>query len=242
MRTSRIYFKGSLARNSTVELGKSQTHYLSNVLRLKPGDALTLFNGEGGEYSAVIKLLERRRAILSVDHFVDANVESPLRIDLGQGVARGERMDWVLQKSVELGVSEITPIFTQRSSVKIPEDRRESRLKHWQGVVTSACEQSGRNEVPIVHEPSGAVDWLQQVDAELKLVLHHRSTLMLSDVKQDVKRVALFVGPEGGLTEEEISIAERSGFQSIKLGPRVLRTETAALTAIAALQVLLGDF
>jgi 16S rRNA (uracil1498-N3)-methyltransferase len=242
MRSSRIFLNDSLAKGQMVELDKPQTHYLTSVLRLKSGDPLTLFNGKGGEYSATIKTLDKRHAIVELLEFSDINVESPVSIALGQGVARGERMDWILQKSVELGVGHITPLFTQRTNVKIPADRRASRLKHWQGVITSACEQSGRNSVPTIAAPKSILDWLQTVDAELKLVLHHRASISLSNLSGKPKSIALFVGPEGGLTEEEIAMAEQCGFQSVKLGPRVLRTETASLTAIAALQMVFGDF
>ena len=244
MRTSRLYLKNSLVVGQTLELSKPQSHYLNNVLRLKPDDSLVLFNGDGCEYSATIKAFDKHRVIICINAASEVSVESPLCIKLGQGISRGERMDWVLQKSVELGVNEITPLFNQRSNVKIPEDRREKRLKHWQGVVSSACEQCGRNVVPVLNEPGQVFDWLQQVDAELKLVLHHRAALKFSQLNTTntkAKSVALFIGSEGGLTEEEIAMAEQCGFQSVQLGRRVLRTETAALAAISSLQTLFGD-
>ena len=242
MRSSRIYVKASLESGNTLELSKSQSHYVTNVLRLKPGDQLSVFNGDGGEYASTIKTLDKRHAIIQLDQFIKTDIESPLRIHLGQGIARGERMDWILQKSVELGVADMTPLSTQRSNVKIPNDRRESRLQHWQAVVSSACEQTGRNTVPAVHDIKTTLAWLQHTDAELKLVLHHRAEQAISTLQAKPASVALFIGPEGGLTKEEIAIAKQCGFQSIQMGLRVLRTETASLTAIAALQTLFGDF
>lgn len=242
MRSSRVYIKEHLKLGGTVELTKSQSHYVTNVLRLKPGDQLSVFNGDGGEYASTIKTLDKRHVILQLDEFSKTDIESPLRIHLGQGIARGERMDWILQKSVELGVADVTPLLTQRSNVKIPSDRRESRVQHWQAVMTSACEQSGRNTVPVVHDIETTMAWLQRTEAELKLVLHHRAEQTISALQAKPTSIALFIGPEGGLTEEEIAMANQCGFQSIKMGPRVLRTETASLTAIAALQTLFGDF
>ncbi|TVP93679.1 MAG: 16S rRNA (uracil(1498)-N(3))-methyltransferase, partial [Pseudomonadaceae bacterium] len=167
--------------------------------------------------------------------------ESPLQVHLGQAMSRGERMDWAIQKAVELGVNAITPLFTERCEVKLQGERADKRQAHWQQVAISACEQCGRSQVPVVHPPQALADWLAQLDCELKLVLHHRTEQPLASLQKPAS-LGLLIGPEGGLSSEEIQRTEASGFQAVRLGPRVLRTETAPIVALSLAQQLWGDF
>ncbi len=240
MRLSRFYTYQPLDEGIQLTLDKNSSHYLLRVLRLKPGNALIMFNGNGYEYSARLEQATGKQATISVLERMSPKRESPLHIEIGQGIARGERMDFVLQKSVELGVSLITPLWTQRSQVRMDEKRLEKRLSHWRGVVVSACEQSGRLRLPEVRQPAGLDSWLGTPTESLNLVLSPHSGVALKDL-QATDRVRVLIGPEGGLEAHEVRDAEANGFQAIRLGPRILRTETAALATLTALQVLWGD-
>jgi 16S rRNA (uracil1498-N3)-methyltransferase len=242
MRVSRIYQSSPLDVGMTVILDKHKSHYISHVLRLKTNDELIVFNGRGGEYSASIKAIEKHQVIVKVGDYSDVDLESPLHIHLAQGISRGERMDFALQKAVELGVKEITPLVTQRCNVKLSKEREENRMAHWRGIIESACEQSGRNKIPLLHEPTELRVWIMQQSDDLKLVLNHRAAKKLADVDGQINQIRLLIGPEGGLNAEEIAQAEQFNFCSVQLGSRVLRTETAALAAICCLQMRWGDF
>ncbi len=244
MRIPRIYQPVALRRGQLIELDGQAAVHLTRVLRLRAGDALVLFNGEGGEFTARLVEAGRRSARIEVGEFIDRELESPLQLVLAQGVSRGERMDYTVQKAVELGVSRILPLETVRSTVNLDGERRVKRRAHWQGVVNAACEQSGRNRVPVVEPVRGLADWLAEVTDEpgLKLVLHHRAEQSLAELPPPEGPVTLLVGPEGGLSEEEIEAALACGFQPLRLGHRVLRTETAALAAMSVLQWLWGDY
>ncbi len=240
MRLSRFYTGQPLAEGSRLTLDKDSSHYLLHVLRLKPGNALVMFNGNGYEYNARLEEATKKQATISILEQLSPRRESPLHIEIGQGIARGERMDFVLQKSVELGVSRVTPLWTQRSQVRLDEKRLAKRLAHWQGVVVSACEQSGRLRLPDIRPPADLDNWLDTPAEGLRLVLSPYSEKTLKDL-QPASHVRVLVGPEGGLEEREIRAAEANGFQAVRLGPRILRTETAALATLTALQVLWGD-
>lgn len=241
MRVSRIYLPAAIECGSNITLPDELGHYVVNVLRLKSGAAITLFNGQGGEYVGVLSRVEKRRVEVKVEEYLSKDVESPLDITLAQGVSRGERMDYTLQKVVELGVTKIIPLITERTVVNIKGDRRIKRREHWQGVVKSACEQSGRNIVPEVEELATMDDWMQKQGAGLQLVLHHRTKQGLNAMAYQGGPITLLIGPEGGLSQGEIEFAQDKGFIPVCLGPRVLRTETAAVAALAAMQVLWGD-
>jgi 16S rRNA (uracil1498-N3)-methyltransferase len=240
MRQSRFYVDQPLAEGADIALDERNSHYLLRVLRLKPGDALIMFNGNGYEYSALLEQASKKQATVKLLNRTSPQRESPLHIEIGQSVARGERMDFVLQKSVELGVQCITPLWTRRSQVRLDNNRLEKRLAHWHGVVHSACEQSGRVRVPELQAPVDLNAWLATPADGLSIVLSPRSATTLKDLPT-ANRVRVLVGPEGGLEEEEIHSAETYGFQAVCLGPRILRTETAALATLTALQVLWGD-
>ncbi len=250
MRNPRIYQDQSFTVGQVQPMSDDAFGHTVRVLRLKEGDLITLFNGftekndqqdSYFEYQAKLCNVSKKRAdieILTKDHVEN---ESPLNIHLGQGVSRGERMDFTLQKSVELGVNTITPIFTERCGVKLNGERLEKKRQQWQKIVISACEQSGRCTVPVV-EPAIYLDqWLEQESSALKLNLHPKAQHSIMGLPIENQRVRLLIGPEGGLSDDEIARANEADFQDVLLGPRVLRTETAALTAITALQCRYGD-
>jgi len=241
MRIPRFYTGQSLAANQTLLLESSPSHHLLKVLRSRPGDPVILFNGDGREYLASLEGSEGRLARLAVTSTTTPQRESGLRISLGQGISRGERMDMVVQKAVELGVSELTPLWTRRSQVQLTGQRLEKRLSHWQGIMLSACEQSGRVCLPIMHAATGLDDWLISPGSGLRLVLEPEAGAVLHDIEPQ-NDVLILLGPEGGFEKEEVEHATAAGFRAVRLGPSILRTETAALAALAALQTLWGDF
>lgn len=240
MRIPRIYTQLSLQANAPIELEAGPSHHLSRVLRMKVGDSLILFNGGGGQYPATISTMERKAVVATTGNFDAIEHESGLYLQLGIAVSRGDRMDWVVQKATELGVSSIAPLLSERTEVRLSGERGAKKWQHWQQIATSACEQCGRNRLPQVLPPQPLAQWLQGVEADTRLVLHH--TAGNADPGSSIPAsVALLVGPEGGLSPAEISAAEQAGFSSLQLGPRVLRTETAPLAAIAILQARWGD-
>jgi 16S rRNA (uracil1498-N3)-methyltransferase len=244
VRIPRIYQPITLSSRQVIELDAQATVHLTKVLRLRVGDALVVFNGEGGEYEARVSEVGRRAASIEIGEYVDHSVESSLELVLLQGVSRGERMDYTVQKAVELGVSRIVPVMTERTVVNLKGDRREKRRQHWQSVVNSACEQSGRNRVPLVSPIMTFAEAIADAGeaSGLKLVLHHRAKTNLDALPAPQGAVNLLIGPEGGLSAQEIATAETAGFVPLRLGPRVLRTETAALAAMSVLQWQWGDF
>ena len=241
MRIPRIFTSQALAANSTFALAEAQSHYLSKVLRMQAGRELILFNGEGGEYSAEISAVHKKHVDVSAKEFFAENRQSHLQLELAIGVSRGERMDWVLQKATELGVTKITPLMTERTEVKLGGERADKKLEHWQQILISACEQCQRNILPELSEPKLFSEWIGECDAELKFVLHHRDNQGLPENKT-TQSVALLIGPEGGLDDDEIAQAIAQLFSPLTLGPRVLRTETAPVAAISLVQYLWGDF
>ena len=242
MRTPRIYTNQPLAPDIEVTLGDSAARHLATVLRARAGDPVILFNGEGGEYWGLLGQVSAKKVTVSLTGFDDTDRESPLKTCLGVGLSRGERFEWVLQKATELGVTEIFPLITERTEVRLKGDREEKKLQRWQQMVVSACEQCGRNRIPVLHPPQKLTEW-QAVEADLKLVLHHRSAFGIGDL-QAVKpaSIAMAIGPEGGLSDDEIDQLSQSGFRNLTLGPRVFRTETAPIAALSVFQGLWGDF
>jgi len=242
MRLPRFYTRQTLATGQSVQLEAAASHHLLRVLRINPGESVLLFNGDGLEHRAILEGDENRLARLAITGTQQPQRESPLHISLGQGISRGERMDLVMQKAVELGVQQIVPLWTRRSQVQLSGKRLDKRLCHWRGIVQSACEQSGRVILPELQAATGLDDWLQTVPQDtLRLVLDPESNTTLHQVAHS-KHIQLLIGPEGGLEKQELEFAAAAGFQRISLGPRILRTETAALAALAALQMLWGDF
>ena len=238
----RFYVDFALSPDSVVELPDNVVRHL-NVLRMKNTEAIVLFNGNGKAYPALPEVLEKRRASVRILREEATDNESPLNITLVQAVSSAERMDFTLQKSVELGVAEIRPVISERCVVRLSGERAEKRVARWQEIVVSACEQSGRNIVPKVLPLTTYAQALQQLPQETtKLLMSLNRAQKLSDVRPQSGKVVFMVGPEGGWTEKEEQQAFDAGFQSVTLGKRVLRTETASLAAIAAMQTLWGDF
>lgn len=240
MRVTRLYLPVSLTSGSTLSLDEDRAHYLRTVLRLKRGAELTVFNGQGGQYPAVVREAHGTDVTIELGEHDVREAESALFTHLGLGISRGERMDLAIQKAVELGVSRITPLFTERCVVHLDAQRQNLRLLHWQGIVQSACEQCGRNRLPLLDPPIRLQDWLPQLDG-FRLILHPVGGRMLSDLPPPQGQVTLLSGPEGGFSEGERQQTLDAGFTPLRLGPRILRTETAALAALAAIQTLWGD-
>jgi len=242
VRVTRNFTDQPLQAGGDIELGKEAARHLITVLRLQAGDPLVLFNGVGGEYAGVITAVSAKSVRVRIGEHDPDDRESPLRTFLGIGISRGDRFDWVLQKATELGVSEIFPLYTERTEVKLKGDREDKKLRHWRQILISACEQSGRNRIPLLHAPQGLREWFA-VEAGCKLLLHHRSNTTLKSLA-DTKHTAaaLLIGPEGGLSSNEIEQGMAAGFQSLTVGPRVFRTETAPLVVLSILQGMWGDF
>jgi 16S rRNA (uracil1498-N3)-methyltransferase len=236
----RIHTDQELGEHQSLQLDAAASGHLAGALRLRAGDHLTLFNGSGGEYRATISHIERKQVTVEIDAFRERCVESPLNIHLGIAISRGERMDWVIQKTTELGVKTISTLFSERCEVKLKGERAEKKLRHWRQVAISACEQCGRNDVPAIVAPQQLGNWCESVDADARLVLHHQAETW-REPRVKPASVALLIGPEGGLTVAEITNAQERGFVPAALGPRVLRTETAPLAACAILQARWGD-
>jgi len=242
MRIPRAYIEAELSTGAQLVLSDEVHNHLVKVLRMRVEQQLVLFNGDGSDYLARLTEVEKRRSSVVIESAEKRQNESPLRIEIGQGLSRGERMDFAIQKGTELGVSQITPLFTERSEVKLNAERQAKRTKHWQQVALSACEQSYRATLPVINEPLPLGDWLESCEAELKLVLSpHTEPLILGDLERP-SSVALLIGPEGGLEDSEVALAMELGFKPWLLGPRVLRTETAPIAAAAVLHYLWGDF
>ena len=241
MRIPRIYTPVTLITGNAIELDENAFNHAIRVLRLRQDDTIILFNGQGGEYKAELDEVQKKHATVRIGQFVDRDCESPLTIILGQCISRGEKMDYTIQKAVELGVSQIVPLFSERCGVKLNQERTDKRLRHWQSVIISACEQCGRNRIPELHQALPLAEWQPQINASLKLVLDPTASDSLKTLAKPEQNVALLIGPEGGLTDEEIKAAINAGFQGIRLGPRILRTETAGVAALSSIQQLWGD-
>lgn len=245
MRIPRIYHPEPLAIDTVVALTAEAATHVARVLRLRLGAGVILFNGKGGEFQATLESIERRCVTARIGAYVGRDVESPLEIVLAQGISRGERMDYVVQKAVELGVASIVPVVTDFCSVKLTQERLDKRQQHWQAIALSACEQSGRNRVPDCLAPVPLSIWLEGLenqDPALRLVLDRDADLSIKSLTLPPRKVVLLIGPEGGLSDSEIQLALKAGFMPLSLGPRVMRTETAAAAALACLQMLWGDF
>ncbi len=239
MRVPRIYCAEVHSANTSIRLDETGSRHLCQVLRLGAGHPLTIFNGRGRAFEAAIEQADKKRAIVRVGLEKTEDCQSPLAIHLGIALSKGDRFDWVVQKATELGVSCITPLQTKRVDVRLNAERAEKKLRHWQQIIISACEQSGRNTLPELGEITALGQWLP-LSADEKWVLCPDNAQALSAGGKPTS-VALLIGPEGGLEELEIAQAKKFGFKALRLGPRVLRTETAPLAAIAILQHHWGD-
>lgn len=241
MRTTRIFTESDLIVGESVLLDERASHHLGKVLRAKVGEHLLVFNGHGGQFTARIEAIGKKQVTVCIGEESQPNTESPLHTHLGIGISKGDRFDWALQKSTEMGVTVITPLLTERCEVRLKSDRLEKKIQHWKQILISACEQCGRNQVPKLNQPTEMQDWIAERPETKKLVLHHRSSHSLTE-SEHPDSVAMLIGPEGGLSELEIESAEQHGFAPLTLGPRILRTETAPVAVLAALQCLWGDW
>ena len=242
MPVPRFYLDQPLAPGARFSLPPGPARHAARALRLAEGDAITLFNGRGGEFAARIERIHKDEVAVAITGFADIERESRLRVMLAQGISSGERMDYTLQKAVELGVAAIQPISAKRSVVKLTAERADKRVAHWQGVVASACEQCGRNQVPVVAPPLPLAPWLGHQKNGRLLFLSPLAEARLADLPPPETPDWLVAGPEGGFEADEIAALHAAGAIPVRLGPRVLRTETAALAALAAMQTLWGDF
>ena len=240
MRVSRFYLDTPLNQGEQTLTG-DVAHYIARGLRLGPGAPVQIFNGSGQEWPGEVVAAGKREVVVKLQAPVEGMPESPLHTHLGQTMSRGDRMDWAIQKAVELGVNQITPLLTERCEVKLQGERADKRQAHWQQVAVSACEQCGRSVVPVIHPPVALQDWMASLTSDLKLVLHHRTEQDLDQLPHPTS-LALLIGPEGGLSADEIQQAEAAGFIAARFGPRVLRTETAPIVALSMAQQRWGDF
>ena len=242
MNLPRFYCRDALATGAHIDLPEPVARHAVRVLRLPPGAPMVLFDGRGGEYEAHIERIEKNRVVVALGAWRDVECESKLVVTLVQAVQAGEKMDFTIQKAVELGVADIVPVDSRRSVIRLAGERAAKRVAHWQGVAASACEQCGRNQVPLVAPLEKLEYWLARPAREgLRLMLAPEAELSLADLPP-AQHVQLLIGAEGGLDPQEMNVAKEAGFQVVRLGPRVLRTETAGLAALAALQALWGDF
>ena len=240
----RFYCPPPLPSQGSFNLPPDAAHHASRVLRLRTGDAVQLFDGEGHECHGIIEDLSGKQVVVGQITEVEADRESPLRVILAQALSSSEKMDWVIQKATELGVTEIQPLATERSIAKLSTERAAKRTEHWQQVVIAACEQCGRKVLPVIHPPLDIMLWLQRVRTEKqsKFILLPKGASSLQSQTKPLETVILLIGAEGGFTVAESDSALLCGFTPIKLGARVMRTETAAVAGLAVLQTLWGDF
>lgn len=240
----RFYCPSSLPQSGSFDLPPDAAHHASRVLRLREGDAVEIFDGSGNERSGVIAELSGKHVVIGELTVTNSGRESPLPTLLAQSLLSSEKMDWVIQKATELGVNEIQPLATERSVARLSSERAEKRLEHWQQVAISACEQCGRNVLPAIHAPLDIMVWLKQMQesTDAKFILLPQGATSLREQPKPQSRAALLIGAEGGFASAESETALHCGFTPIRMGARVLRTETAAIAGLAALQTLWGDF
>ncbi|MFC3396767.1 16S rRNA (uracil(1498)-N(3))-methyltransferase [Brenneria rubrifaciens] len=242
MRIPRIFHPETLPIiGGEVELSEDAANHIGRVLRMNTGQPLQLFDGSNHVFDAEIVLAGKKSVRVCFTAGKLEDKESPLHLHLGQVMSRGEKMEFTIQKSIELGVNIITPLFSERCGVKLDTGRLEKKVGQWQKIAISACEQCGRNRLPVIRPPMMLEAWCAEQDAALKLNLHPRATQSINTLSLSVSQVRLLIGPEGGLSSNEILLTSEYGFTDILLGPRILRTETTALTVITALQVRFGD-
>lgn len=241
MRIPRIYHPQPLIDHAEIALSEDAANHVGRVLRMSAGQALQLFDGSNRVFNAEILRVDKKSVQVQLSPGQLEDRESPLNLHLGQVISRGEKMEFTIQKSIELGVNVITPLFSERCGVKLDGERLTKKIQQWQKIAVAACEQCGRNRIPEIREAMQLEAWCAEQDGSLKLNLHPRANQSINTLPLPVDHVRLLIGPEGGLSADEIAMTTGYGFTDILLGPRVLRTETTALTAITALQVRFGD-
>jgi 16S rRNA (uracil1498-N3)-methyltransferase len=242
MRLTRVHVEAELQTGRRLTVEGSAGNHIARVLRLRAGDSLTLFNGQGGEYAGSIEEIHRDTVVVSVLERREVDRESPHEITLAQGISRGERMDWVVQKATELGVWRIAPLFTERSVVHLDEKQAFRKIQHWRSIAVAACEQSGRNRVLQITQSVRLYEMLElRASSGTALLLSPGAPLRIADITAAGAQTTVLIGPEGGLADVEQEAAIKAGFTPVRLGPRVLRTETAAVCALTLLQQKFGD-
>jgi len=243
MALSRIFVSDNLSTGQQLQLGGDRARYIGRALRLRVGDSISVFNGDDGEFSATVVTIAKDAVIVQIDSATAPATESNLKLHLVQGISRGERMDFVVQKATELGVKRISPVLTEYGVVKLDAARAAKRRDHWQGIAESACEQSGRTRPPLIDTPMDLNMWFggRTREADTDLILRPEAAQPLASIKAPSTKLCLLIGPEGGFSAREYDDADIAGFAAVSLGPRILRTETAALAALAAAQTLWGD-
>jgi len=243
MTYTRLFIDDDLRPGKALHLDGEKAHYLGRVLRLRAGDALTVFNGRDGEFSATVNSIAKNQAALLLGEPLESSAESALKIHLVQGISRGDRMDFVVQKATELGVKRITPVLTRHGVVRLDGARALKRRRHWQGIAESACEQCGRMRPPLIDPPAELNAWFgnRTAEADTDLILRPGASLALAAVARPATKICLLIGPEGGFSDKEYEDADAADFKFVSLGPRTLRTETAALAAVTVAQTLWGD-
>lgn len=235
----RIYHPQELSLNTQVTLSVTAAQHCIKVLRLRTNDLVILFHGDGLSFKSILKV-DGKKAFATPIELIEQDVESPLKIHLGQGLARNDRMDWIIQKAVECGVTEITPLMMDKSLVKIKQDRLTQKQAHWQSIITSACEQSGRNTIPLIHPPQRLDEWLSRPFEGSTIVFDPRSKTSVKNL-QPASNIKVLLGPEGGFSSPEEHLVNKHSILSCHLGPRILRTETATIAALTSLQTHFGD-
>ena len=241
MRISRLYTNAALQTGRTLELDDDNAHYARNVLRLKNDSLIILFNGQGGEYLGKILEVSRKAVRVAIEKFIERSVESNLEICIGLGISRGDKMDFSVQKVVELGATKITPLITERCVVQFNQEKKSQRHQHWQKIIQHAAEQSGRTVLPEFSQISTLTEWVS-LQSGLKVFLDPHAEKNLAQLTPENNLVTLLTGPEGGFSDQEREFAKAAGFIPVRLGSRILRTETASLAALSAVQMLWGDF
>ena len=242
---SRVYFPDDIPAHGRCMLPVAQAHHVARVLRLQVGEALTLFDGRGNEYPAVIVEIAKSRVVIEVGDGKPVDREPPLAVTLAQAISSAERMDYTVQNAVELGVKELQPLQSARSIVRLDQARAQRRREHWQSIAIAACEQCGRNRIPRVLPVKRFSEWLGESPNEgdrARVMLSPLASVSIKSLPMPRSGITILAGPEGGLSPEEGDDARRSGFVAVRLGPRILRTETAAVAALAAMQTLWGDY
>lgn len=239
MRIPRLFLESTLDVNTTLTLTESRAHYLKQVLRLKAGDRVTLFNGAGGEYTGIIGTADRHRVDVHIDNSVDTERESSLDTRLGLGITKRDAMDIAIQKVTELGATEITPVLSEFTD--IPRKALAARYQHWLQITRAACEQCERNRPPHLNAPMTLGDWLDGIDADTRLVAHPTADSSLGGITGRPRSVALLTGPEGGFSEAEIDLCVAANFRATGLGPRILRADTAPVVLLTLVQARFGD-
>jgi len=243
MRIPRIFYPKNIALEQELVLDSNSSNHVLKVLRLSIGAKIIIFNGEGGEFKTTISMVKNNLAVIKVNEFIAKNLESSLKINLAQGIGRGEKMDYVIQKAVELGVHKIIPLFTEYCNVKLNDARLQNKVSRWELIIISACEQSGRNYIPSIEMPTHLSKWLTESRNSYNIILEPQAAINMKNLDIiNYSEITILIGPEGGLSDIEVLLAQKNGFIPVRLGPRVLRTETAALVALSALQTRFGDF